>query len=257
VAGGSTTVTAHFNATNNHTYLVAYELAGAAAVNPVDQTAIGSGTGLPMTGASVVTTLAGDFAVAMVVANYTATGGVFSAGSGWTLYSNLGVGGNSNEGDEYQIQSAAGSLTGTLSGGSGGSIWCTSLITIHTPKTVAVQENPLAFDAGLGLGAHFAKPAENVALGDSPFRAGSFARAPIESGLLFDLGATGRVLGRNVSDGVAALDSASRIASLLRLAADTNVFQDVPAGARSHGFNVNPLLRSIYQMPQVFFTVVP
>ncbi len=112
VSGGTTTVTGHFSGGTNQNDGTTWEVTPASAV---DQSAVATGTmsagSNPPTAGSVTTVSNGEFAVVMTTIDDSfGGGGVFVAGTGYTLVQNNG-GGALDSASEHKAQTSAGAIT--------------------------------------------------------------------------------------------------------------------------------------------------
>jgi hypothetical protein len=133
VTAGATAVTFTLSAAVNGNDGSTWETTPINAV-PVDQTATATGTmsggsNPPATG-SVTTGTNGEFAVVMTqIDDGFGGGGVFNAGSGWTILQNTG-GGNMDSASEHQAQTTAGALNGNFTSPGNNGVWVVAIMTL-------------------------------------------------------------------------------------------------------------------------------
>jgi hypothetical protein len=109
VASGTIIITATHSAATPFRFLIAHEISGLDPASPLDVHAIAQG----LSSGSAITTQAGDYIFGVA---YSDSGGVFTAGSGFTL--RVQDAGPVGIGSEDEIQSAAGSIAAVFGGGS-------------------------------------------------------------------------------------------------------------------------------------------
>lgn len=108
--GGAEGVTAVWGGSTGGAYLSIIEITPSV----FDQIVQTQGNNFNPSAGTVTTTINGEFANASAIQDNASGFSTFTAGSGWTLWQN-GAGGAQNNGQEYQNQSTAGSITGNFS----------------------------------------------------------------------------------------------------------------------------------------------
>ena len=108
--GGADSFTATWSSSTGGAYLSAIEISPSV----FDQIVQTQGNSFSPSAGSVTTTTNGEFGNASAIQDNAEGFSTFSGGSGWTLWQN-GAGGAQNNGQEYQAQSTAGSITGNFS----------------------------------------------------------------------------------------------------------------------------------------------
>lgn len=136
VKGGANTVSAHWGSAPTYNFLYIYEVSPSVLDQAISTTGV---TQNPSAG-TVNTIGKGDFGIADAFDDDSAgVGGVFTAGSGWTIDDNSGSGSGSWA-TEYQIQSNPGSLTGNFTKSNGSNQWIASMATFRTRTDNFVQQ---------------------------------------------------------------------------------------------------------------------